>query len=201
MENEESQPEQPQEKPQRSADNQSTGKKSHTPLLIAAVLAAIIAIVFLLPSEEKDEGVSETDASRNQSESKANTSASPDATKTPDAQTSTKTSQNSTSTENNANLVILDSNPTGADVFIDDALIGTTPHQMKVDAKKGQSVTLKLDGYEPRELKLSVDNPKPTIRLVKSKTKKKNTKRPLNSIKSKLLAYVPGDPMHVNTRC
>ena len=160
-------------------------QQSKTPLLIAGVLAAIIAIVFLLPSDDKN--ATHQQGQQSASESAFNGKDNP--TKTNPRTSTEKNTENTLksgeSNDKNNNMVVIDSKPSGADIFMEGELIGTTPHDIKVDPVNGQLVTLKLNGYEAKQLKLSVDSPTPSPKLTpiastskpKVKTKKRSGKK------------------------
>ena len=51
--------------------------------------------------------------------------------------------------------VSISSQPTGANVFVDGVMVGTTPHVANLKRKDKHVVRLELDGYQPFELPLT----------------------------------------------
>jgi serine/threonine-protein kinase len=61
--------------------------------------------------------------------------------------------------------VEVNSIPEGADVLLDDVLVGSTPFKIQVDSDARTHVELRLKGHEPRKVALSNRTPSVTIRL------------------------------------
>lgn len=55
--------------------------------------------------------------------------------------------------------ISIHSNVNGADVFLNDRLIGRTPLQVEIKKQKNAVIKIKKDGYETRELKLITNYP------------------------------------------
>lgn len=73
-------------------------------------------------------------------------------------------SLSSTASESDSRIR-LDTDPSGAELWSDDILLGTTPFNTMMSKEEQQTYTLKLSGYQTRRIQLSGDTPLVMIRM------------------------------------